>query len=112
MRRSGVNHQGFPEAIKTRGHLAQFRLLTEGRKRAIVLPGWAQIVEPVMYETIASTSKTVTVVLAVFVLGATATASARPKKDSAPRPSSATTLCHGTPVIMQGLDCTKPPARA
>jgi hypothetical protein len=42
---------------------------------------------------------------AVLVLGADATASARPKKQSAERKSTQTTMCYGTPIIMQGVDC-------
>jgi hypothetical protein len=49
-------------------------------------------------------------VLAALVLGTAATASAGPKKDSAARSSSAT-MCNGTPVIMQGMDCPQRPAR-
>jgi hypothetical protein len=44
---------------------------------------------------------------AVLVLGAAATASARPK-NSAERTTTSTTMCGGTPIIIQGMDC---PAR-
>jgi hypothetical protein len=64
-----------------------------------------------MHRPNVSSSKIVPLVLAALVLGAAATASARPKKDSAARASSPATLCHGTPMIMQGLDCPKYPAR-
>jgi hypothetical protein len=54
----------------------------------------------------------VTLVLAALVLGAAATASARPKKPSVVDPSSsATTVCYGTPIIMQGMDCPEHAAR-
>jgi hypothetical protein len=54
-------------------------------------------------------SRIVTLALAVLVLGATA--SARPKKLTTERSLTPTTMCNGTPVIMQGLDCPKSPAR-
>jgi hypothetical protein len=63
-----------------------------------------------MRRTSVSSSKMVAFVVAALVLGTTATASAAPKKDSAAR-SSSTTMCNGTPVIMQGLDCPQRPAR-
>jgi hypothetical protein len=44
---------------------------------------------------------------AVLVLGTAATASARPKKPSTPP----ATVCDGTPIIMQGMDCPRRPAR-
>lgn len=56
-------------------------------------------------------SKTVTIALAVLVLGAAATASARSKKQSAERASTPSTMCDGTPIIMQGMDCPRRPAR-
>jgi hypothetical protein len=56
-------------------------------------------------------SRTVTLALAVLVLGAAATASARPKKQSVDPASTPTTMCDGTPIIMQGLDCSRRPAR-
>jgi hypothetical protein len=40
-----------------------------------------------------------------------ATASARPKKHSAARTATPTTTCDGTPIIMQGMDCPRRPAR-
>ena len=55
--------------------------------------------------------------LAVVVLGAATSASARPKKhtqkhmQSAERTTTATTNCYGTPIIMQGIDCPKRTAR-
>jgi hypothetical protein len=55
--------------------------------------------------------RTMTLALAVLVLGAAATASARPKKHSAERTLSPTTMCDGTPIIMQGMDCPRRPAR-
>jgi hypothetical protein len=63
-----------------------------------------------MHRTTVSSPKIMPLVLAALVLGTTATASAGPKKDSAARSSSAT-MCNGTPVIMQGLDCPQRPAR-
>src|SRR5262245_36840398 len=51
-------------------------------------------------------SKIVTLAFAVLVLGADATASARPKT-SAERASTAITTCDGTPIIMQRIDCKK-----
>jgi hypothetical protein len=50
-------------------------------------------------------SRMVAFALAVFVVGTAATASARPKKQSAERTSTQTTMCYGTPIIMQGVDC-------
>jgi hypothetical protein len=52
-------------------------------------------------------SRLVTLAFAVLVLAAPATASARPKKHSAEPPSTAITMCNGTPIIMQGIDCKK-----
>jgi hypothetical protein len=54
-------------------------------------------------------SRMVAFALAVAFLGTAATASARPKKNSAEPPSTAITMCDGTPIIMQGLDCKKRP---
>jgi hypothetical protein len=48
--------------------------------------------------------------LAVALLGTAATASARPKKRSPEPASTAVTMCDGTPIIMQGLDCKPRPA--
>jgi hypothetical protein len=56
-------------------------------------------------------SRMVTLAFAVLVLGAAATASARPKKPSAERTTTSTTMCGGTPIIMQGMDCPRRPAR-
>src|SRR5262249_61404809 len=53
----------------------------------------------------------VTLALAVLVLGAATTASARPKKHSAERTATPTTNCYGTPIIMQGMDCPRRSAR-
>ena len=48
----------------------------------------------------------VTFTCAVLVLGADATAWARPKKQpSAERTSTQVTACDGTPIIMQGMEC-------
>ena len=44
---------------------------------------------------------------AVVLLGTAATASARPKKPSPEPTSTAITMCDGTPIIMQGIDCKK-----
>jgi hypothetical protein len=49
---------------------------------------------------------------AVLVLGTATTASARPKKQSTQAQSTAATTCDGTPVIMQGMECSRRPARA
>lgn len=49
----------------------------------------------------------VTLAVAVLVLGAATTASARPKKQSAERTATTTTNCYGTPIIMQGMDCPR-----
>jgi hypothetical protein len=60
----------------------------------------------------ASLSRIVTLVVAVLVLAAAAdTASARPKKQGAERTAAPTTMCEGTPVIMQGMPCPGRPAR-
>jgi hypothetical protein len=56
-------------------------------------------------------SRIVALAVAVLVLGAAATASARPKKQSAERTTTSTTMCGGTPIIMQGMDCPSRPAR-
>jgi hypothetical protein len=40
-----------------------------------------------------------------------ATASARPKKQSIDPALTPTTMCDGTPIIMQGMDCSRRPAR-
>ncbi len=60
----------------------------------------------------------VTLALAVAVLGAATTASARPKKhiqrhiQSAERTATTTTTnCYGTPIIMAGMDCPRRAAR-
>jgi hypothetical protein len=54
-------------------------------------------------------SRMVAFVFAVVLLGTAATASARPKKHSPERTSTAITMCDGTPIIMQGIDCKKRP---
>src|SRR5258708_16962846 len=63
-------------------------------------------------------SRMVTLALAVAVLGAATTASARPKKhiqrhiQSAERTATTTTTnCYGTPIIMAGMDCPRRAAR-
>jgi hypothetical protein len=56
-------------------------------------------------------SRIVTLALAVLVLGTAATASARPKKQSAERTTTSATMCDGTPIIMQGMECSRRPAR-
>ena len=61
-------------------------------------------------------SRIVTLAVAVLVLGAAATASAAPKKNTAKpgaeRATTSATMCDdGTPIIMQGLDCPRRPAR-
>jgi hypothetical protein len=55
-------------------------------------------------------SRMVAFALAVALLGTAATASARPKKRSPEPASTAVTMCDGTPIIMQGLDCKKRPS--
>lgn len=50
-------------------------------------------------------SRIVALAIAVVLLGTAATASARPKKQSAERTSTAITMCDGTPIIMQGIEC-------
>jgi len=52
-------------------------------------------------------SRIVILAFAVLVLGADATASARPKKHRPERTSTAIRTCDGTPIIMQGMDCRK-----
>jgi hypothetical protein len=54
-------------------------------------------------------SRIVTLALTVLVLGTATTASARPKKHSAERTATPITMCDGTPIIMQGIDCKKSP---
>jgi hypothetical protein len=61
-------------------------------------------------------SRIVTLAVAVLVLGAAATASAAPKKNTAKpgaeRTTTSATMCDdGTPIIMQGLECPRRPAR-
>src|SRR4029077_11048327 len=55
-----------------------------------------------------SLSRTVALAVAVLLLGADATASARPKRHpAAQRPAAeVTTNCGGTPIIMQGMGCS------
>ena len=59
-------------------------------------------------------AKIVALAVAVLLLGADATASARPKRHpAAQRPAAqVTTNCDGTPIIMQGMPCRQLPARA
>jgi len=59
-------------------------------------------------------SRIVGLAVAVLLLGADATASARPKRHpAAQRPAAqVTTNCDGTPIIMQGMPCRQLPARA
>jgi hypothetical protein len=56
-------------------------------------------------------SRIVALALAVLVLAAAATASARPKKHSAGRTTTLATMCDGTPIIMQGMECSRRSAR-
>jgi hypothetical protein len=58
-------------------------------------------------------SRMVALALAVLVLGAATSASARPKKhiQRAERTATTTTNCYGTPIIMQGMDCPRRTAR-
>src|SRR5260370_30917764 len=55
-------------------------------------------------------SRKVAFAIAVALLGTAATAAARPKKHSPKRTSTAITMCDGTPIIMQGIECKKRPA--
>ena len=59
-------------------------------------------------------SRIVGLAVAVLLLGADATASARPKRHPAAQrpPAQVTTNCDGTPIIMQGMPCRQLPARA
>ena len=61
-----------------------------------------------------SLSRIVGLAVAVLLLGADATASARPKRHPAAQrpPAQVTTDCGGTPIIMQGMGCPERPARA
>jgi hypothetical protein len=61
-----------------------------------------------------SLSRIVGLAIAVLILGADATASARPKRHPAAQrpPAQVTTDCRGTPIIMQGMGCPERPARA
>ena len=58
-----------------------------------------------------SLSRIVGLAVAVLLLGADATASARPKKHPAAQrpPAQVTTNCDGTPIIMQGMPCRQLP---
>src|SRR5947207_2456393 len=60
----------------------------------------------------APSSRMLVLAVAVLVLGTAATASARPKKPSADGTSTVTTMCYGTPIIMQGVDCPTRSARS
>ena len=59
-------------------------------------------------------SRIVGLAVAVLLLGADATASARPKRHPVAQrpPAQVTTNCDGTPIIMQGMPCRQRPARA
>ena len=57
-------------------------------------------------------SRVAILAVAVLVVGANETASARPKKQSARPQSTSATMCDGTPVIMAGMECSRRPARA
>jgi hypothetical protein len=46
-----------------------------------------------------------------LVLGTAATASARPKKHSVERTTTPATMCDGPPLFVQGMDCSRRPAR-
>ena|SRR4051794_33007849 len=61
-----------------------------------------------------SLSRIVGLAVAVLILGADATASARPKRHpAAQRPAAeVTTNCGGTPIIMQGMGCSPRSGRA
>jgi hypothetical protein len=48
---------------------------------------------------------------AVLIVATVTTASARPKKQSAQPQSTSATTCDGTPIIMQGMECARRPAR-
>jgi hypothetical protein len=52
-------------------------------------------------------SRMVAFTFAVVLLGTAATAQARPKKPSPEPTSTAITMCDGTPIIMQGIECKK-----
>jgi hypothetical protein len=68
--------------------------------------------EVLIYATMsAPLSRLAILAVAVLVLGTAATASARPKKQSAPPQSTSATTCDGTPIIMQGMECSKRPTR-
>ena len=56
-------------------------------------------------------SRILIVAFALFIFGTAAPASARAKKHTTKHPSTAIAMCAGTPVIMQGFECPKPPAR-
>ena len=56
-------------------------------------------------------SRIVTLGLAALLLGTAATTSARPKNPNAARTTTPITMCGGTPIIMQGLECSGRPAR-
>ena len=58
-----------------------------------------------------SLSRIVGLAVAVLLLGADATASARPKRHPAAQrpPAQVTTNCDGTPIIMQGMPCRQRP---
>jgi hypothetical protein len=59
----------------------------------------------------AALSKMMAFALAVAVAGAATNASARPKKARTQSTSTQTTMCGGTPIIMQGMECSKGSAR-
>src|SRR5262245_2834778 len=50
--------------------------------------------------------------LALLVVAAATDAAARPKKQRAERTPASATMCDGTPIIMQGMECVTRPAHA
>ena len=57
-----------------------------------------------------SVSRIASLAVAVLVLGAATDALARTKKHRVERTTTSATMCDGTPIIMQGMDCATRPA--
>jgi hypothetical protein len=69
--------------------------------------------EVLIYASMSSPlSRLAILAVAVLVVATATTASARPKKQSAQPQSTSATTCDGTPIIMQGMECSRRPVRA
>ena len=88
--------------------------LCETKRPSRNVPVAVPVESAYVHDMSVSLSRMVGFTVAVLVLGADATASARPKRHpAAQRPAAqVTTNCDGTPIIMQGMPCRQLPARA